>query len=69
MITLQQISISFGVALSALLVRLFSHSFHATFILTVETIHRALFAMGIITFAMLFILFSLSPKDGTHLIK
>ncbi|OGT62633.1 MAG: multidrug transporter [Gammaproteobacteria bacterium RIFCSPHIGHO2_12_FULL_45_12] len=67
--TLQQIAQSFGVAVSALLVRLFALTAHGEMILSVTVMDDAFFSMGILTFLSIFTFLKLGQEDGYQLIK
>jgi len=64
MSTLQQIAQSFGVAVSALLIRYFATSNH----LTIDDFHHTFTAMGILTLFSVFIFLRLRPEDGSEMI-
>lgn len=63
--TLQQLSQSFGVAISALLIRFFSKNN----MLTLTVFHDTFFAVGLITFLSTFVFLFLKPNDGQEMIK
>lgn len=69
MSALQQMSASFGVAVSALLIRLFSPNFKIQSVLTTSIFHHAFFAMGIIVIVTLVVFIRLSPEDGGEMIS
>ena len=67
--TVQQLSQSFGVALGALLLRLFSvHGVHG-FLLTSAVFQKTFFTMGMITFLSAIVFIRLRAMDGCHLLK
>jgi EmrB/QacA subfamily drug resistance transporter len=66
---LQQIAQSFGVALSALLLRFYSAGPNTMFHLTTSVFHHAFFAMGSITLLATLIFFRLHPGDGQQMLE
>jgi len=66
--TLQQLSQSFGVAVSAFLLRIYSPSQVKQFVLTPTVFHHVFFAMGILTLLSVFIFVQLKREDGHELI-
>lgn len=69
MSTVQQLSQSFGVAISALLVSLFTFQVSQHFVLTVKIFHLTFFALGILTILSGLIFTSLKKEDGKELIE
>lgn len=69
MSTLQQVSQSFGVAMSALFIRLFLFMFPDSFTLTSSVFHHTFFAVGLFTFLSAFIFIQLRPNDGKKLLS
>jgi EmrB/QacA subfamily drug resistance transporter len=67
MSTTQQLAQSFGVAVAAILVRVFSVGW-TDVALTLKTFHGALFALSILTFCSVFIFIPLQKEDGHELI-
>lgn len=67
--TVQQLSQSFGVAVSALFLRYFSLQSGQHFSLTSETFHSVFFALGIFTFCSAVIFLRLKPNDGHQMIN
>ncbi len=65
MSTMQQVSQSFGVAISAIFLRYFSVGFK----LTLSDFHHAFIAIGLITLCSMIIFLRLKPEDGLQLIK
>lgn len=64
--TLQQIAQSFGVAVSALLIRYYSSSVSQ---LSISDFHNTFFAMGILTLFSICIFLRLRPGDGKQMIE
>ncbi|HAT9929633.1 TPA: MFS transporter, partial [Legionella pneumophila subsp. pneumophila] len=69
MSTVQQLSQSFGVAISALLVSLFTFQVSQHFVLTVKIFHLTFFVLGILTILSGLIFTSLKKEDGKELIE
>lgn len=68
MSTLQQISQSFGVAVSALFIRFFSSLFAGQATLTATIFHYTFFGLGFFTFLSAFIFLRLDPDDGSEML-
>jgi len=64
--TLQQLAQSFGVAMSAILIRVFSPS---SLVLSPQVFHHVFFALGIITFLSSVIFCYLKKDDGMQMLK
>ncbi len=64
--TMQQLTLSFGVAVAAILLRAFS-SHHAA--LSLYAFHHTFVMLGIITLCALFIFIRLKPEDGLQMIS
>ncbi len=69
MSTIQQLSQSFGVAIAAIIIKLFSTHFHDFMHLTVAIFHYAFWTMGILTLLSVFIFQGLETEDGRELIE
>jgi EmrB/QacA subfamily drug resistance transporter len=69
MSTLQQLAQSFGVAIGALLVRIFSTGTTEKFQLTTGVFHSTFISLGIITLFSTFIFMRLNIHDGHQMIK
>lgn len=69
MSTLQQLAQSFGVAVSALCIRLFTSFFSDHMILTTQIFHFTFFAMGFITLGSSVIFFQLKENDGQQMLN
>jgi hypothetical protein len=69
MSTLQQLAQSFGVASSALFIRLFSFVFYGNLVLTPAVFHYTFFAVGFFTLLSTLVFLQLKPWDGQQLIK
>jgi EmrB/QacA subfamily drug resistance transporter len=67
MSTIQQLAQSFGVAIAALLIRIFSGNGQVQTELTVRVFHDVFIAMGIVTFFSAVIFIYLKPDDGHEL--
>jgi len=67
--TLQQLSQSFGVAISALFIRLFSNADSIHHTLTLKTFHYTFFAIGSFTLISTLVFFRLKNNDGEQMIK
>lgn len=67
MSTLQQLSLSFGVAIAALLLHLYS-GISNEITLSENTFHASFITLGVITFLSGFIFLNLKPSDGHELI-
>jgi EmrB/QacA subfamily drug resistance transporter len=67
--TLQQLSQSFGVAISALFVRFFSYSFTESVMLTPAVFHYTFCAIAVITLATTVIFVQLKESDGQEMIQ
>jgi EmrB/QacA subfamily drug resistance transporter len=67
--TTQQLAQSFGVAVSALLLRYFTPSTSSIVHLTTHIFHETFFAMGLMTFVSILIFMRLTNKDGSQMIK
>jgi len=65
----QQLTQSFGVAISALLIHSFSLDYKTNFVLTTTVFHRVFFALGFITLIASLIFYRLHPADGQQMIK
>lgn len=63
--TAQQLALSFGVALAAILVRSFAHHH----LLSLKDFHHTFYAMGILTLLCIFIFIGLEKNDGRELIE
>lgn len=68
MSTMQQLSQSFGVAVGALCVRLYTPVGSEKFLLTTTVFHHAFFALGIITLFSMSIFTQLKPEDGHQML-
>ena len=66
--TMQQLALSFGVALCALLLRYFSGNTHQQFKLTVPMFHHTFMAIGLITALSSLVFTGLKREDGNQLI-
>lgn len=66
--TLQQVAMSFGVAISALFIRLFSYLHSGKLMLTTMVFHQTFFAIGLITLVSILIFIHLRPDDGQQMI-
>lgn len=66
--TMQQFSQSFGVAVTALLLHLFSNS-QAEFLLTLSAFHQTFLALGIFTFFSVFVFIRLNANDGHQMLN
>ena len=66
--TLQQLAQSFGVAISAVFIRLFSQVHSTNLVLTPAVFHHTFFAIGIITMASSLIFMRLKVDDGQEMI-
>jgi EmrB/QacA subfamily drug resistance transporter len=66
--TLQQLSQSFGVALSAIFIQFFSHVLTPTHQLTPMVFHYTLMAIGTFTMLSMVIFIQLKPEDGHQMI-
>lgn len=64
---LQQLMLSFGVAISAILVNFFSFYSKHTIRLTLFAFHRTLFVMGVITLLSAFVFIYLRKNDGVEM--
>lgn len=69
MSTMQQLAQSFGVAVGALLIRIFSPVATQKFILSTQVFHHTFFAMGILTLFSTLIFMHLKPGDGNQMLK
>jgi EmrB/QacA subfamily drug resistance transporter len=69
MSTIQQLAQSFGVALSAVLIRVFTPPEEEHFSLTTGVFHHAFIAMGLLTLVSIFLFFRLQRDDGHQMIK
>lgn len=69
MSTIQQLAQSVGVAVSALLLRIFASQAGNSFMLTVTVFHQTFFALGILTWLSAFIFIRLEPADGQQMLK
>lgn len=67
--TTQVLAQSIGVALSAILLRIFSFYSTDHALLTVSVFHETFFSIGILTFLGTFVFISLQPKDGEQMLK
>jgi EmrB/QacA subfamily drug resistance transporter len=67
--TLQQLTQSFGVALGAFLIRVFSIGSGKEFMLTPWVFHRAFFMMGVVTLGSIAIFLRLRPEDGRQMLE
>lgn len=67
--TIQQLAQSFGVAVGALMVRIFTPTSENTFLLTTRIFHEAFFTMGVLTLFSILIFIRLKPNDGHQMIK
>lgn len=68
MSTMQQIAQSFGVAVSALLLRIFSAIRHDNFGLTVSVFHHAFLALGCLSIFSIIVFINLKPEDGKQML-
>lgn len=68
MSTIQQLAVSFGVAIAALFVRLFEH-INQTSLLTLSVLQHTFLLESLMTCFSAFIFMKLHPKDGEALIK
>lgn len=66
--TLQQVAMSFGVAISALFIRLFAYLHSGKLILSTMVFHQTFFAVGLVTFASILIFVHLKPDDGQSML-
>lgn len=66
--TLQQVAQSFGVAIAALGVRLFSEELTRDYTLSMKAFHNTFIALGIITFLSIIVYFPLKRNDGHEMI-
>lgn len=66
--TMQQLAQSFGVAVSALLLRYYSTEIAEPFQLTPAVFHQTFFAMGFLTFLSTFIFLRLTRNDGHQML-
>ena len=66
--TMQQISQSIGVAVSALLLRIYSADSSHYFLLTPQTFHETFHALGIVTFFSTFIFLYMKTSDGQQML-
>jgi EmrB/QacA subfamily drug resistance transporter len=66
--TLQQIAMSFGVAMSAVCIRLFSFIHSGKLLLTIPVFHQTFFSIGLITLLSIPIFMRLEPNDGQQMI-
>jgi EmrB/QacA subfamily drug resistance transporter len=69
MSTIQQLSQSFGVAASALLIHSFSQYFQQSFSLTIGIFQHTFFAMGILTIGSMLVFVRLRKNDGHQMIE
>jgi EmrB/QacA subfamily drug resistance transporter len=69
MSTIQQLALSFGVAVSAMLIRLFSAGPAGTLQLSVGVFHHTFLALGIFTWCSILLFLRLKPEDGNQMIK
>lgn len=69
MSTIQQLAQSFGVAISAILVSIFTYEFSNSHILTINTFHQTFITLGILTLLAGTIFISLKNEDGEELIR
>lgn len=69
MSTMQQLAQSFGVAVAALFVRIFSSGSSEKFLLTTSVFHHAFFAMGVMTLFSTLIFIRLKPGDGHQMLR
>lgn len=67
--TIQQLAQSFGVAVSALFIRIFSEGSGREISLTTQTLHHTFIALGVITTFSIFIFVKLKANDGQQLIQ
>ena len=67
--TLQQLSLSFGVAVSALLIRLFSSPLLGSLPLTPRVFHLTFFAVGSLTMLSSLIFLQLKTNDGQEMLS
>ena len=67
--TVQVLSQSFGVAVAAILLRLYSAHIHHAFLLTPDIFHLAFFTLGALTFLSSMIFLQLKPEDGAQMLK
>ena len=66
--TLQQVAMSFGVAVSALFIRFFSFLHSGKLVLTTIIFHQTFFAIGLITLLSILIFMRLKTNDGQQMI-
>ena len=66
--TLQQLTLSFGVAITALFMRCFSSNMNTDLSLSTTSLHQTLFAMGVLTLLSTPIFLKLHVKDGRELL-
>ena len=66
--TLQQVAQSFGVAISALFIRLFLYLDSTQLTLTPAILHKTFFAIGFFTLLSGFVFLRLKPEDGRQLL-
>lgn len=67
--TMQQVAQSFGVAMSALLLRIFSSHLGENFPLTPAVFHHAFLSLGFLTFLSALVFIHLTPKDGVQMLN
>jgi hypothetical protein len=69
MSTTQQLALSFGVAVSAMLIRLFSPGPSGNLQLSISVFHHTFLALGIFTWFSILLFLRLKPEDGNQMIK
>lgn len=69
MSTIQQLSQSLGVAVSALLIYYFSERIDHSITLTPDIFHHVFFAMGLMTMASIVVFLALQPEDGKQMLR
>ena len=65
--TLQQLTLSFGVAITALFMQCFSSKMDSDLSLSITSLHQTLFAMGVLTLLSTPIFLKLHVQDGREL--
>lgn len=68
MSTIQQVALSFGVAISAIIISFFSNSSMGHSVLTLKVFHQTFITLSILTLCSGFIFFSMNKDDGAELI-
>jgi MFS family permease len=68
MSTIQQLALSFGVAICAIIIKLTSYNMTIS-TLTINTFHHTFLITSVLTLLSIFIFMQLKPEDGQELIK